>query len=83
MNLNDYEIILASGSPRRKDFLESLKIPFTIKTHWVDESFPPELKGNEIAEFIVRQKNAPLSMLSNLNKLSLLQTPSYGVRIGI
>ena len=59
MNLNDYEIILASGSPRRKDFLESLKIPFTIKTHWVDESFPPELKGNEIAEFIVRQKNAP------------------------
>ena len=59
MNLNDYEIILASGSPRRKDFLESLKIPFTIKTHRVDESFPPELKGNEIAEFIVRQKNAP------------------------
>lgn len=59
MNLNDHEIILASGSPRRKDFLKSLKIPFTIKTHWVDESFPPELKGNEIAEFIVRQKNAP------------------------
>ena len=59
MNLNDYEIILASGSPRRQDFLRSLNIPFTIKTHPVDETFPPSLKGKEIAEFIVRQKNAP------------------------
>jgi septum formation protein len=57
--LNNYEIILASGSPRRQDFLRSLNIPFTIKTHPVDETFPPSLKGKEIAEFIVRQKNAP------------------------
>ena len=57
--LNDYQIILASGSSRRKDFLESLSIPFTIKTNQVDETFPPELKGKKIAEFIVRQKNAP------------------------
>ena len=56
---NDYQIILASGSPRRRDFLESLSIPFTIKTHPVDETFPPELKGKKIAEFIVRQKSAP------------------------
>lgn len=59
ISLNDYEIILASGSPRRKGFLESLNIPFTIKTHPVDETFPSELKGNQIAEFIVQQKNAP------------------------
>ena len=57
--LNDYEIILASGSPRRKYFLESLDIPFTIKTHPVDETFPPSLKGKQITEFIVQQKNAP------------------------
>ena len=55
-SLNDYQIILASGSSRRKDFLESLSIPFTIKTNQVDETFPPELKGKKIAEFIVRQK---------------------------
>ena len=59
ISLNDYEIILASGSPRRKDFLESLDIPFTIKTHPVDETFPPSLKGKQITEFIVQQKNAP------------------------
>ena len=57
--LNNYEIILASGSPRRHDFFRGLNIPFTIKTYPVDETFPPSLKGKEIAEFIVRKKNAP------------------------
>ena len=57
--LNNYEVILASGSPRRHDFFRGLNIPFTIKTYPVDETFPPSLKGKEIAEFIVRQKNAP------------------------
>ena len=57
--LNGYQIILASGSPRRKAFMESLKIPFCLKTFSVDESFPPRLSGSAIAEFIVHQKNAP------------------------
>jgi septum formation protein len=57
--LNGYDIILASGSPRRKAFLESLNIPFSIQSFSVDESFPPSLKGKEISEFIVKQKNAP------------------------
>ena len=59
ISLNDYEIILASSSPRRQDFFKSLKIPFTIKTYPVDEAFPTDLKGKNIAEFIVRKKNAP------------------------
>lgn len=57
--LNGYEIILASGSPRRKAFLEYLKIPFSVKTLSIDETYPPDLKGKEIAEFIVNQKNTP------------------------
>lgn len=59
LDLNGFEIILASGSPRRKAFLESLLIPFSIKTFSVDETFPPQLQGEEIAQHIVRQKNAP------------------------
>jgi septum formation protein len=58
-DLNGFEIILASSSPRRKAFLESLNIPFSIKTFSVDETFPPQLQGEEIAQHIVRQKNAP------------------------
>ena len=58
ISLNNYEIILASGSPRRQDFFRSLNTPFTIETYPVDETFPIELKGKKIPEFIVQQKNA-------------------------
>ncbi|RPG65306.1 MAG: septum formation protein Maf [Flavobacteriaceae bacterium TMED42] len=61
IDLNGFEIILASGSPRRKAFLESLKIPFSIKTFSVDETFPTQLQGKEIAQYIVQQKNAPFT----------------------
>ncbi len=70
--LNGYEIILASGSPRRQDFLRSLKIPFTIKTHKVDESFPTGLRDKEITEFIVQQKNAPF--VKNIQKQQIVIT---------
>ena len=59
ITLNGYKIILASGSARRKAFMESLKIPFTVKKFSIDESFPSNLNGSAIAEFIVHQKNAP------------------------
>lgn len=61
IDLNGFDIILASGSPRRKAFLESLKIPFSIKTFSVDETFPTQLQGKEIAQYIVQQKNAPFT----------------------
>jgi septum formation protein len=58
-SLNSYEIILASRSPRRKDFLNQIGFPFTIKTFDVEESFPNNLKGKEIADYIVSKKSAP------------------------
>ena len=58
-SLNGYEIILASGSPRRKYFLNQIGLPFTIKTFDVKESFPNYLKGREIADYIVEKKSAP------------------------
>lgn len=59
--LQGVEIILASGSPRRKTFLEDLGIPFRVQTHEVDENYPPELEGAAIAEFIVQQKMKPFA----------------------
>ena len=56
---NDYEIILASESPRRKYFMNQIGFPFTIKTFDVEESFPKNLKGKEIADYIVAKKSAP------------------------
>jgi septum formation protein len=56
LKLNGYEVILASGSPRRKAFFEQLGIPFKIQLNPIDESFPPQLKGIEIPEYIVNKK---------------------------
>lgn len=56
-NLNKYKIILASNSPRRKELLAGLGIDFTVRTlQGIDESYPNDLKGEEIPKFISGQK---------------------------
>ena len=50
------KIILASGSPRRKQLLEWAEVPFEIVTKETDESYPPELTPEAIAIHIARNK---------------------------
>jgi len=52
-------IILASGSPRRKFFLEELGLDFEIRLKPIDEHFPPELKGHEISDYLAVSKAQP------------------------
>ena len=59
LDTKGFEIILASGSPRRHDFFNKMQIPFTVKVIPVDEDFPENLNGVEIAQHIVRQKSEP------------------------
>lgn len=54
--IQNIEIILASNSPRRKQFLEELEIPFTVKPSNADENYPPHLKKEEIALHIAKAK---------------------------
>lgn len=54
--LKDYNIILASGSPRRQDLFKNLDIDFSIDVREVDESYPPDLKGIEITDHLARLK---------------------------
>lgn len=56
LDLKDIRIILASKSPRRQDLLRGIGIDFEIRTKDVDESFPDDLKGAEIPEFLSRKK---------------------------
>lgn len=51
-NLAQYNIILASGSPRRQQFLKELNIPFSIQLKNTDEHYPNHLKGAEIADYL-------------------------------
>lgn len=56
-NLKKYDIVLASNSPRRKELLNRLGIKFNVRTLFgVDESFPENLRGEDIARYISRNK---------------------------
>lgn len=55
-DFNKYKIILASKSPRRQYLLKELGITFEVHTKEVDESFPPELKAQEIPLYLCQKK---------------------------
>ncbi len=52
-----YRIVLASKSPRRHELLAGLEIPFEIRAKDTDESYPENLRGAEIAEFLALIKS--------------------------
>lgn len=52
-----YKIILASNSPRRKELLAGLDVPFEVKViKGIDESYPPSLDAYQVAEYISHKK---------------------------
>ncbi len=64
--LKNFDIILASQSPRRQELLKGLGLNFRIIPGNIDESYPPELKGKEIALFLAEKKAKALkSLLTN------------------
>ena len=59
----EYTIILASNSPRRQQFLKDIGLAFEIKTHPVEEIFPPTLQAAEISDYLVQLKAQPFKAL--------------------
>ena len=55
MNLA-YRLILASKSPRRKELLDTLDMPFQVETYPIEEDFPEALPPEEVAEFLAIKK---------------------------
>ena len=49
-------IVLASGSPRRKELLSAIVPNFVVRVPQVDEQFPASLRGKEIAEYLAALK---------------------------
>ena len=71
-NINKYKIILASDSPRRKDLLKKSNISFRTISPQVEESFPSNLKGSEISDYLAKLKAD--SFKSKLNKNEIVIT---------
>lgn len=53
-----YPLVLASGSPRRKQLMADAGFSFTIETRPTDELFPDTMPVNDVAEYLARQKAA-------------------------
>lgn len=54
--LQNYNVILASKSPRRQQFFKDLDIDFKIQLKEVEEIYPSELKGVEITDYLANLK---------------------------
>jgi septum formation protein len=55
-NLNNYNIILASQSPRRQELLSGLNIPFEVQVIDVDETYPKQFVGVDIPMYLAEKK---------------------------
>lgn len=69
--LKNYNILLASGSPRRQNFFKELDIDFTIDVREVEEVYPSHLQEAEITDYLADLKS---KAFPNLNENDLLIT---------
>jgi septum formation protein len=64
------KIVLASGSPRRKQLLQWAEIDFDVLVAETDESFPDTLAINEIPIFIANKKANAVKSLAGFKTLN-------------
>lgn len=67
--LKNYNVILASKSPRRQQFFKDLDIDFSIELKEVEEIFSEELQGTEITDFLADLKSKPFIDLTDKDLL--------------
>jgi septum formation protein len=65
-NDNTPRLVLASASPRRRELLSFLGIPFEVIVSGVDETFDPARSPEEAVEYIAHQKGAEVARRSSL-----------------
>jgi septum formation protein len=67
--LKPYNVILASGSPRRQQYFRDLDIDFSIQIKEVEEVYPQELKGAAITDFLADLKSKAFTGLQEKDLL--------------
>ena len=69
-NLDRYDVVLASGSPRRRELLAMLDIQFMVDTsHSVDETVPDGMAPEEIPAYLSQLKAAAYPLEEGSDKL--------------
>ncbi len=67
--LKDYNLILGSQSPRRKELLAQLELDFTQKVRPIEEHFPNNLSLDLVAEYLSKEKSKAFENDLGLNDL--------------
>ena len=67
--LQKFKLILASGSPRRQQFFKDLDLDFEIRLKEIEEIFPPELKAEEITNYLAGLKASAFDGELNDNEI--------------
>jgi len=57
--LKNYQVILASGSPRRHKFFTDLDIDFEVRLKPIEEEYPERLRHFEITNYLAELKSLP------------------------
>lgn len=85
MELKNYKLILASGSPRRKDMFEKAGLDFELRKNDVEEIYPEDLALQDIAEYLanlkadaLRNKLADNEILITADTIVAFQGKEYG-----
>lgn len=67
---HNYQIILASNSPRRKELLSGLDLEYEVMVlPNIDESYPLDIENEEVALYIAKKKAQAYTDLLTDNKL--------------
>ena len=64
-HLKKYDIILGSTSPRRKELLQGLDIPFQVVPINVEETYPDQLVGVDIPMYLAQKKADAFPLQNN------------------
>ena len=77
--LNNYTLVLGSGSPRRKELLTGMGLHFEVRVSDVDESIDPHWPVMQVAERLAQRKAEAL--LTNATEKELVITADTVVHI--
>lgn len=63
--MKNRKLILASGSPRRKELLGAMGVEFEVAAVDADESYPASMPAEEVPLFLARKKSLAYSVAEN------------------